>query len=186
MPKSVKTTITSLMNTFNQFRILTAGHNGEWGDHYINNYFTQWHLAELKLPLGQNTWFHGRPVMILQNNYELGLFNGDIGFCLQTSDNRSRLEVFFENKEQGIAVNLLNEEVIATAYAMTIHKSQGSEFDHVLITFDNSHARLLSKELIYTAVTRAKKQVTIYSTKHALEKAVQTPTERHTGLALQF
>ncbi|WP_430737040.1 exodeoxyribonuclease V subunit alpha [Psychrobacter sp. VH5] len=186
IPKSVKTTITSLMNTFNQFRILTAGHNGEWGDHYINNYFTQWHLTELKLPLGQNTWFHGRPVMILQNNYELGLFNGDIGFCLQTSDDRSRLEVFFENKEQGIAVNLLNEEVIATAYAMTIHKSQGSEFDHVLITFDNSHARLLSKELIYTAVTRAKKQVTIYSTKHALEKAVQTPTERHTGLALQF
>ena len=186
MPKSVKNTITSLMETFNEFRILSAGHNGEWGDHYINNYLTQWHLAELKLPLGQNTWFHGRPVMVLQNNYELGLFNGDIGFCLQTSDDRSRLEVFFENKTQGIAVNLLNEEVIATAYAMTIHKSQGSEFDHVAITFDNSHARLLSKELIYTAVTRAKKQVTIYSTKSAFEKAVQTPTERHTGLALQF
>jgi exodeoxyribonuclease V alpha subunit len=186
MPESVKNTIALLMAIFNQFRVLSAGHNGEWGDHYINNYLTQWHLAELKLPLGQNTWFHGRPVMILQNNYELGLFNGDIGFCLQTSDDRSRLEVFFENKTQGIAVNLLNEEVIATAYAMTIHKSQGSEFDHVAVTFDNSHARLLSKELIYTAVTRAKKQVTIYSTKHALEKAVQTPTERHTGLELQF
>jgi len=186
VPESVKNTTSSLMEVFNQFRILTAGHNGEWGDHYINNYLTQWHLAELKLPLGQNTWFHGRPVMVLQNNYELGLFNGDIGFCLQTSDERSQLEVFFENKTQGIAVNLLNEEVIATAYAMTIHKSQGSEFDHVAITFDNSHARLLSKELIYTAVTRAKKQVTIYSTKHALEQAVQTPTERHTGLALQF
>ena len=186
MPKSVKNTITSLMETFNEFRILSAGHNGEWGDHYINNYLTQWHLAELKLPLGQNTWFHGRPVMVLQNNYELGLFNGDIGFCLQTSDERSRLEVFFENKAQGIPVNLLNEEVVATAYAMTIHKSQGSEFEHVAITFDNSHARLLSKELIYTAVTRAKKQVTIYSTKSAFEKAVQTPTERHTGLALQF
>ncbi|MEL0619536.1 exodeoxyribonuclease V subunit alpha [Psychrobacter proteolyticus] len=186
VPESVKNTTTSLMEVFNQFRILTAGHNGEWGDHYINKYLTQWHLAELKLPLGQNTWFHGRPVMVLQNNYELGLFNGDIGFCLQTSDERSQLEVFFENKTQGIAVNLLNEEVIATAYAMTIHKSQGSEFDHVAITFDNSHARLLSKELIYTAVTRTKKQVTIYSTKHALEKAVQTPTERHTGLALQF
>ena len=186
MPESVKNTITSLMETFNEFRILSAGHNGEWGDHYINNYLTQWHLTELKLPLGQNTWFHGRPVMMLQNNYELGLFNGDIGFCLQTSDERSRLEVFFENKTQGIPVNLLNEEVIATAYAMTIHKSQGSEFEHVAITFDNSHARLLSKELIYTAVTRAKKQVTIYSTKSAFEKAVQTPTERHTGLALQF
>lgn len=186
MPESVKSIITSLIQTFNQFRVLTAGHNGEWGDRYINDYLTHWHLAELKLPLGQNTWFHGRPVMVLQNNYELGLFNGDIGFCLQTSDDRSRLEVFFENKTQGIAVNLLNEEVIATAYAMTIHKSQGSEFGHVAITFDNSHARLLSKELIYTAVTRAKNQVTIYSTKHAFEKAIQTPTERHTGLALQF
>ncbi|MBO6226726.1 MAG: exodeoxyribonuclease V subunit alpha, partial [Shewanella sp.] len=186
MPESVNTTVTALIEVFNQFRILSAGHNGEWGDHYINNYLTQWHLAELKLPLGQNTWFHGRPVMVLQNNYELGLFNGDIGFCLQTGDERSRLEVFFENKAQGIAVNLLNEEVIATAYAMTIHKSQGSEFDHVAITFDNSHTRLLSKELIYTAVTRAKKQVTIYSTKYAFEKAVQTPTERHTGLGLQF
>ena len=186
MPESVKSTISSLMETFNKFRVLSAGHNGEWGDHYINNYLTQWHLAELKLPLGQDTWFHGRPVMVLQNNYELGLFNGDIGFCLQTSDDRSRLEVFFENKTQGIAVNLLNEEVIATAYAMTIHKSQGSEFDHVAITFDNSHARLLSKELIYTAVTRAKTQVTIYSTKQAFERAVKTPTERHTGLALQF
>ena len=186
MPESVNTTIATLVEVFNQFRILSAGHNGEWGDHYINNYLTQWHLTELKLPLGQNTWFHGRPVMVLQNNYELGLFNGDIGFCLQTGDERSRLEVFFENKAQGIAVNLLNEEVIATAYAMTIHKSQGSEFDHVAITFDNSHTRLLSKELIYTAVTRAKKQVTIYSTKYAFEKAVQTPTERHTGLGLQF
>ena len=186
MPESVNATVTALIEVFNQFRILSAGHNGEWGDHYINNYLTQWHLAELKLPLGQNTWFHGRPVMVLQNNYELGLFNGDIGFCLQTGDERSRLEVFFENKAQGIAVNLLNEEVIATAYAMTIHKSQGSEFDHVAITFDNSHTRLLSKELIYTAVTRAKKQVTIYSTKYAFEKAVQTPTERHTGLGLQF
>jgi exodeoxyribonuclease V alpha subunit len=186
VPESIKSTITPLMETFNEFRILCAGHNGEWGDHYINNYLTQWHLSKLKLPLGQNIWFHGRPVMVLQNNYELGLFNGDIGFCLQTGDERNRLEVFFENKEQGITVNLLNEEVIATAYAMTIHKSQGSEFEHVAIAFDNSHARLLSKELIYTAVTRAKKQVTIYSTKHAFEQAVQTPTERHTGLALQF
>jgi len=186
MPAVVKETITSLVQTFNQFRILTAGHNGEWGDHYINNYLTQWHLAELKLPLGQNTWFHGRPVMMLQNNYELGLFNGDIGFCLQTGTDGAPLEVFFENKTQGIAVSLLNDELVSTAYAMTIHKSQGSEFDHVAITFDTSHSRLLSKELIYTAVTRAKKQVSIYSTKSAFEKAVQTPTERYTGLALQF
>ena len=121
--------------------------------------------------------------MVLQNSYELGLFNGDIGICLQTEKG---LEVFFENKQQGIAVNLLNDEMIATAYAMTIHKSQGSEFEHVAITFDDSNARLLSKELIYTAVTRAKQQVSIYSTKTAFARAISTPTERQTGLALQF
>ena len=188
VPTEVSHTISELMDEFNKFRILTAGHNGEWGDHNINDYLTRWHMTELKLPLGKSPWFHGRPVMVLQNNYELGLFNGDIGICLQTQQKGegSRLEVFFENKTQGIAVNLLNDELIATAYAMTIHKSQGSEFDHVAITFDNSNSRLLSKELIYTAVTRAKQKVSIYSTKHALQKAVQTPTQRYTGLALQF
>lgn len=188
VPEAVSVTISQLMSEFNSFRILTAGHNGEWGDHNINDYLTRWHMSELKLPLGKSPWFHGRPVMVLQNNYELGLFNGDIGICLQTQQKGegSRLEVFFENKTQGIAVNLLNDELIATAYAMTIHKSQGSEFDHVAITFDNSNSRLLSKELIYTAVTRAKQKVSIYSTKRALQKAVQTPTQRYTGLALQF
>lgn len=188
IPEIVSLTISDLMSEFNRFRILTAGHNGEWGDHNINDYLTRWHMTQLKLPLGKNPWFHGRPVMVLQNNYELGLFNGDIGICLQTQQKGegSRLEVFFENKTQGIAVNLLNDERIATAYAMTIHKSQGSEFDHVAITFDNSNSRLLSKELIYTAVTRAKQRVSIYSTKRALQKAVQTPTQRYTGLALQF
>ncbi|SUD90768.1 exodeoxyribonuclease V subunit alpha [Psychrobacter phenylpyruvicus] len=188
VPAEVSHTVAELMTEFNKFRILTAGHNGEWGDHNINDYLTRWHIAELKLPLGKSPWFHGRPVMVLQNNYELDLFNGDIGICLQTQQKGegSRLEVFFENKTQGIAVNLLNDELIATAYAMTIHKSQGSEFDHVAITFDNRNSRLLSKELIYTAVTRAKQKVTIYSTKQALQKAVQTPTQRYTGLALQF
>lgn len=175
--------IATLMQTLNQFRILTAGHHGRWGDHALNDYISQWHIGQLKLPISNSPWFHGRPVMVLQNSYEMGLFNGDIGICLQTDRG---LEVFFENKSQGIAVNLLNEEMIATAYAMTIHKSQGSEFDHVAITFDDSNSRLLSKELIYTAVTRAKRQVSIYSTRSALTKAIKTPTLRQTGLALQF
>ncbi|WP_296404153.1 exodeoxyribonuclease V subunit alpha [Psychrobacter sp.] len=190
IPKSVPLQISlilyELMEEFNKFRVLTAGHHGEWGDDNINAYLTNWHITSLKIPLGKSPWYHGRPVMIMQNNYELGLFNGDIGICLMTEDESSRLEVFFENKSQGIAVNLLNEALVSTAYAMTIHKSQGSEFDHVAITFDSSHSRLLSKELIYTAVTRAKKQVTIYSTKKAFDKAVLTPTERYTGLSLQF
>lgn len=173
-----------LMVLLNKFRILTAGHHGSYGDHQINKYLSEQHRAQLKLPLSKSPWYHGRPIMVLQNSYELGLFNGDIGVCLQTEN--GRLQVFFENKKQGININMLSDEMIATAYAMTIHKSQGSEFDHVAISFDDSNARLLSQELLYTAVTRAKERVTIFSTATALTRALSTPTMRQTGLHLQF
>ncbi|MBP2280997.1 exodeoxyribonuclease V alpha subunit [Psychrobacter sp. PL19] len=173
-----------LIILLNQFRVLTAGHHGRCGDHYINHYLSEQHRKQLKLPLSKSPWYHGRPVMVLQNNYELGLFNGDIGICLQTE--KGHLQVFFENKTQGLATSMLNDEMIATAYAMTIHKSQGSEFDHVAIAFDAHNERLLNQELIYTAVTRAKKQVSIFSTASAFTHALSTPTKRQTGLGLQF
>lgn len=173
-----------LITTLNKFRVLTAGHHGRCGDLQINRYLSEQHRSQLKLPLSKSLWYHGRPVMVLQNNYELGLFNGDIGICMQTG--AGQLQVFFENKTQGIAVNMLSDDMIATAYAMTIHKSQGSEFEHVAISFDDNNARLLSQELIYTAVTRAKKQVSIFSTESAFTQALMTPTIRQTGLGLQF
>ena len=182
--KEYLTEFDELIELLNRFRVLTAGHHGRCGDHYINNYLSEQHKTQLKLPLSKSPWYHGRPVMVLQNNYELGLFNGDIGICLQVE--KGRLQVFFENKKQGVNINMLSDEMIATAYAMTIHKSQGSEFDHVAISFDDNNARLLSQELIYTAVTRAKKQVSIFSTASALTSALSTPTMRQTGLSLQF
>lgn len=182
--KEYLTEFGGLIELLNRFRVLTAGHHGRCGDHYINNYLSEQHKTQLKLPLSKSPWYHGRPVMVLQNNYELGLFNGDIGICLQVE--KGRLQVFFENKKQGVNINMLSDEMIATAYAMTIHKSQGSEFDHVAISFDDNNARLLSQELIYTAVTRAKKQVSIFSTASALTSALSTPTMRQTGLSLQF
>ena len=173
-----------LLTLLNQFKILTAGHHGRCGDDYINRYLSEQHRAELKLPLSKSPWYHGRPVMILQNNYELALFNGDIGICMQTQ--QGQLQVFFENKPQGIVTTRFSYEMVATAYAMTIHKSQGSEFEHVAISFDDSNERLLSQELIYTAVTRAKKKITIFSTESAFTRALNKPTIRQTGLALQF
>lgn len=182
--KEYLTEFGELIELLNRFRVLTAGHHGRCGDHYINGYLSEQHKTQLKLPLSKSSWYHGRPVMVLQNNYELGLFNGDIGICLQVE--KGRLQVFFENKKQGVNINMLSDEMIATAYAMTIHKSQGSEFDHVAISFDDNNARLLSQELIYTAITRAKKQVSIFSTASALTSALSTPTMRQTGLSLQF
>ena len=81
---------------------------------------------------------------------------------------------------------MFSGDMVATAYAMTIHKSQGSEFEHVAIVFDDYNTRLLSQELIYTAVTRAKSQVSIFSTATAFTHALTTPTVRQTGLKLQF
>ncbi len=176
--------LNELINDLNNFKILTAGHHGQCGDIEINHHLSQYHRQLLKLPLSKSPWYHGRPIMILQNNYDLGLFNGDIGICMETKGDG--LQVFFENKTHGIAINRLSDDMVATAYAMTIHKSQGSEFDHVAICFDDQNIRLLSQELIYTAVTRAKKQVSIFSTPSALTQALKTPTVRQTGLALQF
>jgi len=176
--------LNELINDLNSFKILTAGHHGQCGDIEINHHLSQYHRQLLKLPLSKSPWYHGRPVIILQNNYELGLFNGDIGICMETK--ADGLQVCFENKTQGIAINRLSDDMVTTAYAITIHKSQGSEFDHVAICFDDQNIRLLSQELIYTAVTRAKKQVSIFSTPSALTRALKTPTVRQTGLALQF
>ncbi len=173
-----------LIITLNHFRVLTAGHHGRCGDHYINRYLSSRHRTALQLPLSKSEWYHGRPIMVLQNNYELGLFNGDIGICMQGE--RGQLQVFFENNNQGVATHMFSDEMVTTAYAMTIHKSQGSEFDHVAICFDENNARLLSKELIYTAVTRAKAKVSIFSTETAFTQALNTPTVRQTGLSLQF
>ena len=170
-----------LFEVFDSYRILCAGHQGQLGTQSINQKMSLAFTDFSKITRTKAYFYHGLPIIIQNNDYQLGLFNGDIAICLLY---QGQLYACFAEKV--IPIQRLSRESCDYAYAMTIHKSQGSEFGHVVITFDNSHARLLSKELIYTAVTRAKNQVTIYSTKHAFEKAIQTPTERHTGLALQF
>ncbi len=185
--------LNELMAIFNEFQILTTGHNGDYGDEQINQVLTQAHRQFLKLPISplksqsqsqsqltsQLQWFHGRPVMVRKNNYGLGLFNGDIGLCVQT---KKGLAVFFEGKQQPIAVNSLGNLQVSTAYAMTVHKSQGSEFTHVAIMLDERSPRLLSREMLYTAVTRAKKQVSLFASDNSIYTAISSPTVRQTGL----
>ncbi len=180
--------VQKLMDAFNQYRILTASHLSHWGDHKINDYIRHAHREFLGLPPMQahySPWYHGRVVMVLKNRYDLGLYNGDIGICLQSGDKANELSVYFLAKELKVfSVSLLDDNMIATAYAMTIHKSQGSEFDNVAVVFHEDNSRLLSKELIYTAITRAKKSVSIYSSEKALIQAINQPTIRQTGLTL--
>ncbi len=178
--KNISEELANLMSIFNQFRILTAGHHGDYGDNQLNEALSQYHKQFLQLPLSQSEWYHGRPVMVRKNNYALGLFNGDIGICVQTDNG---LAVYFEGKENLMLVNMLANLQVTTAYAMTVHKSQGSEFTHVAVMLDNSDIRLLSRELFYTAVTRAKQQVSVYGSWHAMSQAINQPTVRRTGLS---
>lgn len=174
--------VRDIFKTLNNYRILCASHMGACGDDVINAHLSKTHRKHLHTPPSNSPWYHGRVVMVTQNRYDLGLFNGDIGVCLWGADG---LTVYFEGDSvRKLSAEVLDEHTITTAYAITVHKSQGSEWEKIAIVFDETNARLLSKELIYTAITRAKSQVVIYSTKSAITLAMTTPTVRQTGLAV--
>ena len=132
---------------------------------------------------GASPWFAGRPVLVLNNDYVLRLFNGDIGIALPGAD--GELLVHFPDAAadggfRAIApVRLPRHE---TAFAMTVHKSQGSEFDGVLVMLPEQRSRVLTRELLYTAITRARHRVTLVAGAAVLEQAIATSTARHSGL----
>ena len=111
------------------------------------------------------------------------LFNGDTGILFPDPDNGGLLRVFFPNPEGGVR-SIPPERLPAheTAYAMTIHKSQGSEFDRVLMLLPQVDSDLLTRELIYTGMTRAKKNVELWANKEVFFSAVRRKTERNSGL----
>ena len=140
---------------------------------------------QIKRILGVNDeWYNGRAIIILQNDYNLELFNGDIGICVLKDD---RARVVFESGREFIPEVLPNYTL---AYAITIHKSQGSEYQQVSIVLptqqsaDANAGRLLSRELLYTAVTRAKSNIRLYCEQETLLAAIKQQTVRNSGLAI--
>ncbi len=187
--KVASSELEKLFQSFDKYRILSAGHHGKLGDRAINQMISQYHKRKiLNLPLSDSYFYHGQPIMMLHNDYQLGVFNGDIGICLLIDNPQDsqppQLMACFTDKV--IEISQLNSESCATAYALTIHKSQGSEFERVTVCLDSMHGRLLSQELIYTAVTRSKQTLDIYSNEMLLNTAILQKGNRQTGLALQF
>lgn len=176
--------IQQAFNQLNQFRILCASHQGWCGDEQINAFLSEQHRRFERLPPSQSPWYHGKVVMMTQNRYDLELFNGDIGICLK---DKTGLVVCFEGRVlRKIPVDILEHHLLSTAYAMTVHKSQGSEWQTVAVVFDEEHTRLITKEMFYTAVTRSKKNVQIYSNDKAVLQACNTATVRQTGLQVLY
>ena len=173
--------ISGVIVAFDQYRILTAIRHSFFGLVTLNSQMEQRFLA-LSQQLKQGDWYIGRPVMMTYNDYQLGLSNGDIGICLKrhlTQD--APFEVYFPSLEKWVLANRLPKN-IETAYVLTIHKSQGSEFKHTAVVLDQMALKLLSKELIYTAITRAKSVVSLLVDPQAFEQAITVATVRKSGL----
>jgi len=162
-------------SAFQRFRLLCAHRQGPAGVEGLNRQVQRL----LQFGSGQ-VWYAGRPVMITANDHALRLFNGDIGLCLPTAQG---LRVFFEG-EGGVYRALLPARVPAheTAFAMTVHKSQGSEFEQVLLVLPEQQTPVLNRPLIYTAITRAKKQFTLWGMPAVAAAALASLPQRESGL----
>ncbi len=141
-------TARQLLNAFGRFQVLCAVREGPWGVQQLNR------ASALALQCPAEGWYAGRPVMVTRNDAALGLMNGDVGLCLPRD---GRLRVAFPVGETGVRwVAASRLEDVETVFAMTVHKSQGSEFDQVLLVLPDQLNPVLTRELLYTGLTRAK------------------------------
>ena len=175
----------TLMAVFDRYRVLCAQRNGRFGTQAVNKALGD----RLQKSMGQTPhlhtdWYQGRPVLITRNDYTLQLSNGDIGLCL--ADAQGRWQVYFTHLADPIAVTRLPSAYLETAFALTIHKSQGSEFEEIALLLDDYAGDLLSRELVYTAITRARERVQVWASHDVLWQAVQRRALRRSGLPNQL
>lgn len=179
----------SCFKLLDNFRILGALRNGPYGTKRINALLEKQILQVLSKsranrPAGVIPLLPVHPVMVTQNNYTLKLFNGDIGIIMRHPENPQSLRAFFRGESgilRDITPTLLPEH--EAVFAMTVHKSQGSEFNNVLLILPDQDSPLLTRELLYTAITRAKKKVEIWGSKAIFAAGVKRQIIRTSGLA---
>ncbi|MEA3209279.1 MAG: exodeoxyribonuclease alpha subunit [Chthoniobacter sp.] len=164
------------------FRILCATRRGPFGVENLNRLVEQT-LASAGRIAPEGTHYHGRPVLIRTNDYQLHLFNGDVGLILRDPEAGNELRAFFVDAagelRRLLPARLPEHE---TAFAMTVHKSQGSEFGRVLLVLPDRDGPLLTRELAYTGLTRARDAIELWANDAVLRAAIQRRTERSSGL----
>ena len=169
-----------LFERFLAFRVLCGVRRGEAGVEAVNRGVERY-LTARGYDCSSEPFYPGRPVMVTQNDYTLQLYNGDIGLCLSGRD--GRVKVWFERSD-GTITGYLPHRLgrCETVFAMSIHKSQGSEFNEVMVLLPRQDNRVLTRELLYTAVTRARKKVTIVADQEIFALAVSRQVRRASGL----
>lgn len=174
----------TVLALFQRYRQLCALREGPFGVAGLNQRLEQALQQAGLIRRGRNPlnpWYPGRPVMIARNDAALGVFNGDIGVAM--ANERGQLRVWFQLPSGEMkAVSPSRLPPHETAYAMTVHKSQGSEFEHTALVLPDVWLPVLTRELVYTAVTRARARLSLYVDMAVLRRAINTPTQRHSGL----
>ena len=173
--------VRNVLHSFESFRILCAVREGEWGVAGLNT------AIELRLEreglIRRSEWYVGRPVMVTRNDYGTGVFNGDIGLTLRDPARPASLRVYFLEGDSVRSVLATRLRQVETAFAMTVHKSQGSEFRHTVLVLPQEGGAMLARELVYTGITRARDFFTLVSPKQAvLSDAILRRTQRASGL----
>ncbi|MBM5570402.1 MULTISPECIES: exodeoxyribonuclease V subunit alpha [Deefgea] len=169
---------------FDAFRVLSPIRNGAASVSRVNAVIEA-QLVKRGWRSSDQVWYTGRPVLVPQNLYDLELYNGDIGLTLP--DETGKLWVYFPAAEGGTrAIAPARLPAVETAFAMTVHKSQGSEFGHVLLLLPSpadGAGSLLSRELVYTAITRARNKVSLWGEESVIASASRKGVVRQSGLA---
>jgi len=130
---------------------------------------------------GQGVWYIGRPLLVTENDYGLGVFNGDTGVVIDSGG--GRLRAVFDRRGEVLEVRPTRLASVESLYAMTIHKAQGSQFGSVVVVLPETDSQVLTRELLYTAITRAQTHLTLVATEAAIRSAVVRPIARASGLA---
>lgn len=125
-------------------------------------------------------WYAGRPLLVTENDYELGLYNGDTGVVVQTASDRA--VAVFERRGGIVEFSAARLGRVETVYAMTVHKSQGSQFETAAILLPPASSQILTRELLYTAATRARRHLIVAGTEEAIATAIRRPIARASGL----
>lgn len=171
---------------FTRFQVLCSNRHGKNGALEINAAIEH-ALFGQNPKYGATSWYPGRPIIVLQNNPALHLYNGDIGICLSDHEQNGNLMVFFQRPDGAVKKHLpARMPSCETVFAMTVHKSQGSEFKEVLIVLPETINPVLSKELLYTAITRARKKIKIVAEESIFAATVNSKIKRVTGLTNKF
>ncbi|WP_157993785.1 exodeoxyribonuclease V subunit alpha [Candidatus Erwinia haradaeae] len=173
-----------VLSVFKNFQVLCAISEGLFGSIGLNQYI-ETKLSKMELIRTHksftDSWYVGRPVMITRNDSVLKLCNGDIGIAMLNDENK--MKVWFllpDGNTKAFYPFFL--PLHNTAFAMTVHKSQGSEFNHILLVLPPQILSVMTRQLVYTAITRAKQKITIFSEKITLQKAINLCISRCSGL----